>query len=54
MHIKCFSSDPPVVWNETTLYFRGFRILDVVIDAILAVGGENIEDIILTGCSGKY
>ena len=50
----CCSSDDPVVWNGTTLYFRGFRILDAVIDAILAVGGENIEDVIVTGCSGNY
>ena len=48
-----FSSDNPVVWNGTTLYFRGFRILDIVIDAILAVGGEYMEDVILTGCSGN-
>ena len=48
-----FSSDNPVVWNGTTLYFRGFRILDAVIDAVLAVAGENIEDVILTGCSGN-
>ena len=49
-----YYSDGPFVWNGTTLYFRGFKILEVVIDAILAVGGDDIEDVILTGCSGEY
>ena len=49
-----FHSDSPVEWNGTTLYFRGFKVLEVVIDAILAVGGDDIEDVILTGCSGTY
>lgn len=48
-----FFSDTPVNWNGTTLYFRGFRVLGAVIDAVLAVAGENIEDVILTGCSGN-
>ena len=34
------------------MYFQGFRILNAVIDEILAVGGESIEEIIFTGCSG--
>ena len=42
----------PVNWKGTTLYFRGAKILEVVMDAILAAGGDKIEHVILTGCSG--
>ena len=42
----------PVNWKGTTLYFRGARILEVVINAVLEAAGDNIEHIILTGCSG--
>ena len=35
------------------MYFRGFRILNAVIDAVLAKAGKNIEEVILTGCSGN-
>ncbi|XP_065887895.1 uncharacterized protein [Dysidea avara] len=41
----------PVNWKGTTLYFRGARILEVVINAVLEAAGDNIEHIILTGCS---
>jgi len=34
-------------------YFRGIRILDTVIGAVLAAGVNNAEHVILTGCSGK-
>ena len=35
------------------MYFRGFRILNAVIDQILVTAGKNIEEVILTGCSGN-
>ncbi|XP_065887728.1 uncharacterized protein [Dysidea avara] len=41
----------PVNWKGTTLYFRGAKILEVVMDAVLAAGGDKIEHVILTGCS---
>jgi len=35
------------------LYFRGFKILEAVIDSVLATAGaDKIEQVILTGCSG--
>ena len=34
------------------MYFRGAKILEAVIDSVLATGGDNIEQVILTGCSG--
>ena len=52
INILFFYSDDPVVWNGTTLYFRGFRILNAIIDELLTLGGDNMEDIIFTGCSG--
>ena len=47
-----YCRENPVKHNGTTLYFRGARILEVVIDTLLAAGGKKIEHIILTGCSG--
>lgn len=35
-----------------TIYFRGIRILDTVIDALLAAGVNTADHVILTGCSG--
>ncbi|XP_065888035.1 uncharacterized protein [Dysidea avara] len=34
-----------------TIYFRGIRILDTVIGALLTAGVNNAEHVILTGCS---
>ena len=35
------------------MYFRGFKILEAVIDSVLATAGaDKIEQVILTGCSG--
>ena len=45
-------SDDLVVWNGTILYFQGFRILNAAVDESLTLGGDNMEDIIFTGCSG--
>ena len=44
--------EDPIKWNGSTLYFRGAKILEVVMDAILTAGGDKIEHVILTGCSG--
>ncbi|XP_065888663.1 uncharacterized protein [Dysidea avara] len=43
--------EDPIKWNGSILYFRGAKILEVVMDAILAAGGDKIEHVILTGCS---
>jgi len=42
----------PVNWNGTKLYFQGTKILEMIMDAILAAGGDDIENVILTGTSG--
>jgi len=36
-----------------TIYFRGIRILDTVIDALLMAGVNAADHVILTGCSGE-
>ncbi|XP_065888301.1 uncharacterized protein [Dysidea avara] len=41
----------PVKVGIHTIYFRGIRILDTVISALLTVGVSNAEHVILTGCS---
>ena len=41
-------------WKGTTLYFRGAKIFEAVMDAVLTAGDDKIEHIILTGCSGIY
>jgi len=35
------------------VYFRGIRVLDTVIGALLIAGVSSAEHVILTGCSGK-
>ena len=35
------------------IYFRGFRILNAVIEYMLENGMQNAERVILTGCSGN-
>ena len=34
------------------MYFRGAKILEAVMDSFLTKGGDKIEQVILTGCSG--
>ena len=42
----------PVKVGVFTIYFRGIRILDTVIDALLMAGVNAADHVILTGCSG--
>ena len=42
----------PVIVESQTIYFRGIRILDAVIDALLTAGVNAADHVILTGCSG--
>ena len=39
--------------GTNTIYFRGIRVLDAVIGALLTAGVNNAEHVILTGCSGE-
>ena len=39
------------VLNDT-IYFRDIKILDYVIEALLNLGVNKAEQVILTGCSG--
>ncbi|XP_065886637.1 uncharacterized protein [Dysidea avara] len=50
-HFFLLMRENEVNWSGTKLYFRGAKILEVVMDAILEAAGDNIKDIILTGCS---
>ena len=43
----------PVKVGIFTIYFRGIRILDTVIDALLMAGVNDADHVILTGCSGE-
>ena len=43
--------DPVKVGNDT-IYFRGIKIFDYVIKALLNLGVNKAEQVILTGCSG--
>ena len=43
----------PVRVEFHTIYFRGIRILDTVIDALLMAGVNTADHVILTGCSGE-
>ncbi len=38
-----------VIWKETDLYFRGFKILNLAIESVKSMG--NFSEVILTGCS---
>jgi len=49
----CYYRIHPVKVGADTIYFRGIRILDTVIGALLTVGVNNAEHVILTGCSGE-
>jgi len=45
------NKDKPIVVNGTTLYFRGRRILDSVLDDLNQKGLNKATHVILTGCS---
>ena len=40
-----------VVQNGTKLYFRGFPILQAVLESLMDKGMKNAQEVILTGCS---
>jgi len=48
----CCNRIHPVKVGTDTIYFRGIRVLDTVIGALLAAGVNNADHVILTGCSG--
>lgn len=41
----------PIVRNSTKLYFRGRRVLDAVLDSLIAAGLGNAKLLIVNGCS---
>ena len=49
----CCNRIHPVKVGTDTIYFRGIRVLDTVIGALLAAGVNNADHVILTGCSGE-
>ena len=46
-----FSEEPFITKSDVPLYFRGFRILEAVMSALLNMGMKRASDVILTGCS---
>ena len=52
--IKCHTIDriDPVKVGNDTIYFRGIEIIDHVIEALLNLGVNKAEQVVLTGCSG--
>ena len=48
-----FRIDPVKVDVIYTIYFRGIRVLDTVINALLTAGVNTADHVILTGCSGE-
>eukprot|EP00731_Ephydatia_muelleri_P030436 Em0021g959a len=44
--------DTPVPWNSTTtIYFRGLKVLNAVLQSLLDAGMKDASEVILTGCS---
>ena len=49
----CCNRIHPVKVGADTIYFRGIRVLDTVIGALLTAGVSSAEHVILTGGSGE-
>lgn len=47
--LSLYCRDQAVNWKGTVLYFRGFRILQLGIESVKALG--DFTEVILTGCS---
>ena len=38
--------------DGTSIYFRGFKILQTILQSVMDKGMSNAKEVILTGCSG--
>ena len=43
--------EKPVVHNGVTLHFKGFLILQAILDSLMTKGLSKADEVILTGCS---
>jgi len=43
----------PVDWKGSTIYFRGLKVLQANLAALLHAGMNSASEVILTGCSGQ-
>ena len=48
----CLFSEKPVNVEGTDIYFRGFKILQAIMQSLMSKGMKNAQEFILTGCSG--
>ena len=51
IHVLSYSEHPVDV-EGTPIYFRGFKILQSILGALMIAGMNKSEEVILTGCSG--
>ena len=54
MYIVNLTSANPVNVKGTNIYFRGFKILQLILQSVMDKGMSNAKEVILTGCSGTY
>lgn len=47
-----YTSESPVQVGGTSIYFRGIKILDAIIQSLKDGGMSNAQEVIFTGCSG--
>uniref|UniRef100_A0A1X7SGA5 Pectin acetylesterase n=1 Tax=Amphimedon queenslandica TaxID=400682 RepID=A0A1X7SGA5_AMPQE len=51
MYILNLNSAEPVNVKGTNIYFRGFKILQLILQSVMDKGMSNAKEVILTGCS---
>lgn len=47
-----YTSESPVQVGGTSIYFRGIKILDAIIQSLKDGGMSSAQEVIFTGCSG--
>ena len=52
LSIYLIYSDKAVDVDGTSIYFRGFKILQTILQSVMDKGMSNAKEVILTGCSG--
>ena len=52
MHVLMYRTKP-VVYGGTTIYFRGIRVTQAILDDLAAKGIKSASEVIVTGCSGE-
>ena len=52
MHVLMYRTKP-VVYGGTTIYFRGIRVTQAILDDLATKGIKSASEVIVTGCSGE-